>query len=174
MTDDSRVVLVADTSVLINLIITGRLVEFAGMKQFRLIVPDEVVKEVRRPEQRMALEQALAGGMLELYSVDAVECAGILLALADVLGAGELACLALAELNGWTVASDEKRRFRREAIARLGAERLIGTVELYWAAITSGVLTAVEADADKAVLERHRFRLGFGSFVSEVTDITVG
>ena len=36
------------------------------------------------------------------------------------LGRGEAACLVLAEKNGWTVASDEKGRFRREAVARIG------------------------------------------------------
>lgn len=97
MADDSRTVLVTDTSVLINLIITGRLVAFAGIEGFRFMVPDEVLEEVRRLEQQAVLDEALAGGVMERCAVDAVECADILLELTDALGAGELACLALAE-----------------------------------------------------------------------------
>jgi hypothetical protein len=66
--------------------------------------------------------------------------------------------------KGWTLASDEKGRFRREAETRLGKGHLIGTAELFVLAIQAGLLTVEESDADKAVLERCRFKMPFRSF----------
>jgi predicted nucleic acid-binding protein len=84
--------------------------------------------------------------------------------LRRVMGKGEAACLALAEARGWIVASDEKKRFRREVIARLGEERLVTTAGLFVLAIRAGLLSVEEADQAKAILERHRFRMKFRSF----------
>jgi predicted nucleic acid-binding protein len=78
-------------------------------------------------------------------------------------GKGEAACLALAESRGWLVASDEKRRFRREVLALLGSGRLVTTPGLFVLAIRAGGISVQEADEVKAVLERHRFRMGFRS-----------
>lgn len=80
------------------------------------------------------------------------------------LGRGESACLALAHRRGWTVASDEKGRFRREAEKRIGPERFLGTADIFLMAIQGGRMTIVEADADKVALEEHRFRMPFTSF----------
>jgi predicted nucleic acid-binding protein len=77
---------------------------------------------------------------------------------------GEAACLALAIEKGWSIASDERRRFRREAEARIGKDRILGTADLFVLAIQTGVLTVQEADADKLRLEQQRFRMPFGSF----------
>ena len=80
------------------------------------------------------------------------------------LGRGEAACLVLAVRHGWTVASDEKGRFRREAVKRIGGDRIIDTADLYIRAIRAGLVTIEEADVDKATLEARRFRMPFGSF----------
>ena len=79
-------------------------------------------------------------------------------------GRGEAACLALAVVNDWAVASDEGRWFRREVETRVGAQRLVGTVELFLQAIRAGLLTVEQADADKATLGARRFKMGFKSF----------
>ena len=42
-----------------------------------------------------------------------------------------MACLVLAIRHGWLVASDEKRRFRREAINRIGADRILRNPAIY-------------------------------------------
>lgn len=89
------------------------------------------------------------------------------------MGAGEAACLALAELNGWHVASDERRRFRREVFARLGEGRLLTTPSIYVLAIRAGLLSVAEADADKDLLASRRFVMKFGSF-SELLDPGTG
>ncbi len=62
------------------------------------------------------------------------------------------------------MASDEKRRFRREAVGRIGADRILGTADLYIRAIRAGLIAVDEADADKAMLEDRRFKMPFGSF----------
>ncbi len=157
-------VVVADSSVLINLIVTGRLALLGGLDGHRFVVPDEVVEELTWPAHRDVLALAIEAGVIDRVAVDAINSSELLLALHDVIGSGELACLATAVINGWTVASDEKRRFRREAIARLGEDRLIGTVELYLRFIAAGLLTADEADADLAVLATNRFTVKFASF----------
>jgi predicted nucleic acid-binding protein len=81
-----------------------------------------------------------------------------------MMGAGEAAALALASHKGWIVASDERKAFRREAISRLGPQRILTTPGIFVLAIRSGLLTIDEADADKGTLETCRFVMNFGSF----------
>lgn len=71
--------------------------------------------------------------------------------------------MSLAQTRGWLIASDEKRVFRREALSRLGPGRIINTPGILLVAIRAGVLSIDEADRMKAELERHRFRMPFGS-----------
>jgi len=163
-------VVVADSSVVINLILTGRLMLLAQLEGYRFVVPDEVVEELTWPAHRGAMEEALAAHVIERVAVDAIDSSALVLELHDVIGSGELACLAVADINGWTVASDEKRRFRREAIERLGKDRLIGTVELYLMIIEAGLLSVDDADADLGVLGENRFVVKFASFREPMGD----
>src|SRR5215470_3847723 len=75
--------------------------------------------------------------------------------LRRIMGQGEAACLAMAAARGWMVASDERRWFRREAVAHLGEGRLVTTAGLLVLAIRAGFLSMEEADHTKAVLEQH-------------------
>lgn len=134
------------------------------LEEYRFVVPDEVVEEITRAEQRQVLDAALAEGVLDRCSVDAIEGAALILELGDLLGEGELACLAVAGQHGWMVASDEKKRYRRETLARLGAARLIGTVELYLFFIRQNLVSMLEADADREVLASNNFLCPFDSF----------
>jgi len=70
----------------------------------------------------------------------------------------------LAETHSWYVASDEKKAFRREALARLGQGRILTTPGLIVLAIRAGLLTVERADVIKTILETNRFRMAFGSF----------
>ncbi len=67
-------------------------------------------------------------------------------------------------LPGWLIVSDEKRRFRREVIARLGQDRLVTTVGLLVLAIQSNIIFVKKADQTKKILEQHRFRMAFDPF----------
>jgi hypothetical protein len=70
----------------------------------------------------------------------------------------------MAVSTGWMIASDERRLFRREVVARIGEDRLLTTVRLYVLAIEAGLLTIEQADQDKDELERRRFKTGVASF----------
>lgn len=164
MTASHLQVVVADANVLINLMHVARLDLCAELPGLDFVVPDHVRDEIRRPEQSAQLETALAAGLLRIVSITDREDFVLFAKLTERLGHGEAACLVLAVRNGWMVASDEKGRFRREAVSRIGGERLIGTVDLYIRAIRAGLVTVDEADADKATLEGKFFLMSFGSF----------
>lgn len=52
----------------------------------------------------------------------------------------------------------------REAEARLGAGRIITTVDVFVLSIQAGLLSIEDADADKRVLESKRFKVAFSSY----------
>ena len=168
MTDSRIRIIVADANVLINLIHVARLGFCSDLPGLEFMVPDHVRQEITQPAQRAELDSALASGALELASITDPGDIGLFADLTTRLGRGEAACLVLAEKNGWAVASDERRRFRREAVHRIGEERLIGTVDLYVRAIRANLLTFEEADADKAILEKKRFKMPFRSFRDKI------
>lgn len=62
------------------------------------------------------------------------------------------------------IASDEKGRFRREVLSRLGQGRLITTAGLFVLAIRTGLISIDDADQAKTELENHRFRMTFDTF----------
>jgi predicted nucleic acid-binding protein len=128
------------------------------------VVPDHVVAEVEDPRQRTILADAISRGVLREVSITDLAALTLFAELTQWIGRGEAACLALCAGTDWLVASDEKRRFRREADVRLGPDRVIGTEDLYRFAIRAQLLSVEEADQDKATLESHRFRLPFASF----------
>jgi predicted nucleic acid-binding protein len=160
----SEKVIVTDQNVLINLIHVGRLDLLSALSDFRFVVPDHVVTEITTPEQRQQLQAALARHDLHQESLTAPQELALYTELHRFMGQGEAACLAMAESRGWIVASDERRRFRREVFSRLGEGRLVTTPGLFVLAIRVGCLSVNEADQMKAVLEQHRFRMTFGSF----------
>ena len=155
---------VADANVLINLIHVQRLGMLASLPGYEFVAPDDVILEVTDPAQRSALEAALSAGHLRRETITDPKELARYAELRQVMGAGEAACVTLAEPRGWLIASDEKRRFRREVNERLGSGRLVTTPGLFVLAIRAGVMTVEEADQAKGILERHRFRMSFHSF----------
>jgi len=55
-------------------------------------------------------------------------------------------------------------------VEQLGATRLLTTPAILLRCIRAGVLTVADADAIKAELERHRFRMAFTSFAHLIRD----
>lgn len=157
-------VVVTDANILINLIHVGRLDLLGTLPAYTFVVPDHVIAEITDPGQRQHLDAALARGDLRQESLTDLRALTIYADLRRIIGQGEAACLALAEVRGWLIASDEKQRFRREVQARLGPGRLVTTAGLFVLAIRAGTLSVAQADQAKAILEPHRFRLTFGSF----------
>ena len=157
-------VVVTDTNILINLIHAGLLDLLAKLSPYIFVVPEEVVKEVSDPLQGQALQEALSCGVLQVVQLTETAELTIFADLVTILGTGEAAFLSLAESRTWIIASDEKKKFRREAIARLGSARMLNTPGILTLAIKAGILTIAEADHVKTVLEQHRFVMSFASF----------
>jgi len=164
VTGSPAVVVVTDANVLINLIHTGRLSLLGQLPGLRFVVPDNVVAEVTEGDQPARLAEALSAGTVGTCSLTEFEDLTLFVELRAVLGSGESACLALAHGKGWHIASDERGRFRREAHARLGGQRLLTTPAIYLRAIRAGLLSVAEADADKVLLASRRFVMTFASF----------
>lgn len=159
-------VVVTDTSILINLAHTGHLGLLGRLPGFRFVLPDEVVAEITRPEQSAMVQEALNNGFLQRASIASPDELAIFVDLAQVLGPGESACLAIAEIRGWLVACDEKRVFLREAKGRIGLNKLVNTPGIYVLCIRAGLITVEEADQAKGTLECHRYKMAFDSFRS--------
>ncbi len=171
MSDAPTRIVVTDANVLINLIHVGRLDLLAGLGGFEFVVPDHVDAEITDPSQRAVLSEAAQRDVLRTVSLNELPAIALYAELASRLGRGEAACLALAATRGWIVASDEKKRFRREAEARLGVDRILTTPGIFVLAIRRGLLSVQQADADKAALEQRRFKMSFASF-RDVIDAT--
>jgi predicted nucleic acid-binding protein len=165
-------IVVADANVLINLMHVARLGFCSDLPGLEFMVPDHVRQEITQPGQRAELDLALESGALKLASITDPGDIGLFADLITRLGRGEAACLVLAERNGWALASDEKRRFRREAVRRIGEERLIGTADLFVRAIQAGLITVEEADADKESLASKRFKMPFPSFRAKLRSLS--
>jgi predicted nucleic acid-binding protein len=121
----------------------------------------EVSAEVVRPVQAERLARVIADGIVDAVEiVDLAEIATVTDLLREQLGRGESACLALAESRGWLLASNERSRFRRLAMERIGGDRLMTTRDALDQAITVGALSGSEA---RAIVEdlrsNHRFAI---------------
>lgn len=158
------VVVVADTSVLINIIHVSRLDLLGSLDGFRFVVPEQVAAEVTREEEIRDLHEGFECGFLHRESSTDPQELAIYADLRGALGRGEAATLAMAEARGWLVACDERGRFLLEARKRIGETRVIDTPGLMLLAIRRGTLTVTEADALKLILESRRFRMTFASF----------
>lgn len=153
-----------DASVLINFLIVAKVGLLASLPGLRFVVPEEVVAEIRRPEQVQALARALEAG--SVCTLDAMSPRELetLTRLNTTLGSGEAACLAVAESRNWFVACDEKRAFLRQATRLLGEGRLLDTPTLLMLGIREGLISVREADLVKAELEKASFTMSFDSF----------
>jgi predicted nucleic acid-binding protein len=118
---------VVDANILINLGLVGRLDLLGKLPELDFVFLPEVLTEILRPAQRAELAEAIQRGDLREEALDDLQGLTLFADLRGFLGAGESACLALAAVRGWMVASDEKRAFLREATRRLGSERILNT-----------------------------------------------
>ncbi len=169
MTALARRIVVTDANVLINLTHVGRLEMCARLPGYEFVVPDHVRGEIKDATQLASLDDAIRRGVFRIETITNLDSVALYAALTVRIGRGEAACLTLAVERGWIVASDDRKRFRREAETRIGRDRIIGIKELYLLAIGAGLLDFDEADADKALLERRRFTMDFKSFRDLVT-----
>lgn len=157
-------IVVVDANILINLSHLDRLDLLGAMEGFDFVIPQEVRQEVTSTEAQIRLDGSLRLGHLRETSLGGPETLTLFADFLQIMGRGESACLALAIMQGWYIASDEKRTFLREAQRHLGPGRILNTPGLLLLAIRRSLLTVEQADEAKAVLERCRFRMAFSSF----------
>jgi len=161
---DRRARVVCDTCILVNFARIGRLDLLVEHRDYRFVVPEQVLDELTEPGQRVHVDAAITSGGLELVvSSDLAEIARAV-ELRRHLDRGEAVAFAVAAHRGWLIATDEGKRTRRMIVEQLGAARLLTTPAILLRCIRAGVLTVADADAIKAKLERHRFRMAFDSF----------
>ncbi|MEW5980102.1 MAG: hypothetical protein AB1898_30275 [Acidobacteriota bacterium] len=157
-------VVVTDANILINLIHIGRLDLLGKLASFEFVVPPEVVQEITEATQAAALRTALDQGLLREVSLVEIAALSFYAELVATLGKGEAACLSLAVTKGWMIASDERKKFRREVLARLRQDRILNTPGILLVATRLGALSIAEADAALRILEEHRFKVKFRSY----------
>lgn len=162
-------IVVTDANVLINLMHVSRLGLLAKIPNHEFVVPEHVREEIAIPEQRAVLDAAIGEGWLQVEVINDLGAITVFTELIGRIGRGEAACIAIAAKEGWHIASDERRRFLREAEARIGVGRVITTVDVFVLAIKAGLLTVEDADADKLTLEGRRFKVSFTSYRELVT-----
>ncbi len=145
---------IVDSCCIINLYAAGDLLSLLPPLGVRLHVPEKVLEEslyVRQADpadagkvvqQAVALAPSFQAGLLHRCDLASEEELTLFVDLATTLDDGEAACLAIAKVRGWTLATDD-RKARREAGA-LGVS-VVTTPELVkaWADATKADEAAV-------------------------------
>ena len=160
---DGRVLVVSDTSVLINFLHIRRLDLLCEHRDYRFVITEHARAEITDAAQRADLEGAIsATGLEETCLTDPSEIS-LFATLNGFLGRGESAAVAVAAIRTWAVATDDGRA-KREIESRLGRKRLLTTPGVLLRCILNGALTVTEADAIKDALAAHRFAMKLVSF----------
>ena len=158
-----------DSSVLINLIHVDRLGLLGALPGLEFVVPPEVEAEVRVVTQAQSLARAIGKDYLRRRSFNTTAELQRYGQHVRVLGKGEAACLAMAQVHGCNVASDERGKFANLASFLLGEGRILNTPGVFILAIRANLMTVEEADGDKRALASSRFVMRFSSF-REISD----
>jgi len=167
---DGRVLVIADTCIPINFILAERFDLLCRHQDYRIITTQHTRAEIMDGAQREELDRAIQMDEIgEIQITDPDELATFA-ACRAVLGKGEAAAIAVAERRGWVIATDEKKRARREIERRLGTGRLLTTPGIILKCILNGTLTVPEADAIKTKLAANRFTMSFASFAGLLGD----
>lgn len=160
-----RQVIVTDATVIINFAHLDRLDILGRIASARFVLPPEVVAEIVYPDQAAALASAIEREFLRIEPLLDIQGLEMYAQFRKTLGKGESACLALAAIHNWSLASDDNEAaFRRRVSERIGAERMLNTASIIVRAIQESVVALAEANAMIPVLAEHRFRLPFDSF----------
>lgn len=158
-TPDGRILVVADTSFLVNFLVLDRMDILRGLQGYAFRIPNHAIAEVEYEDQKERLYAALAEGTVsEIEIIDLSEIA-LYAELRAFLGDGESACLAVAAARRWVIAADEKGRFRRELFEPLGENYLLDTPGALITAIKTGIITVQEAEELRERLRQNRFEM---------------
>lgn len=113
-------VLLGDTSVIINLMASGRFVEIANAIPWRLTVCRAVVNEslylwnpTANEVETVCIQKFLSAGLLDVWEVEAEAEQRLIVQYAALIDDGEAACFALAQHRGSAIAIDDIRAIKR-------------------------------------------------------------
>ncbi len=167
----SEIIVITDTSVLINFLVLDRTELLARLPNHRFVVTDHVRAEVtdHYPDQLQRLEAAFSVGTLEEIRVtDSQEVQLFAQFTATGLGVGECSAIAVAAHRKLALAIDDKRAVKKLTSAGLNLT-IHSTESIIVLLIQHSVLTIAEADAMKQDWQQnHRFRLAFTSFAERL------
>jgi len=173
----STIVVVTDTSVLINLLVLDQAALLACLPDYRFVVTEHVCGGNHQSpitnhyqDQLQRLEAAFAAGVLdEIRVTDLSEVLLFAQLTAIGLGIGECSAIAVAAHRQLALAIDDRRAVKKLKI--LGFQLTIhSTASIVVLLIRHAVLTIAEADAMKREWEQnHRFRLPFCSFAERLS-----
>jgi hypothetical protein len=167
MGDGGTLIVIADTSVLVNFLRIDAMT-LLGRVSRSIVITEHVQVEVTEDyaDQRDRLAAALADGQVAqvaLTSEGELAVFGSLLGDGR-LGSGECAAIACAIAGGHALAIHD-RRAGNEALRVDANLPILRTQDLVLMMIKEQILTIAQADAMKETWEReHRFRLAFASF----------
>jgi predicted nucleic acid-binding protein len=134
--------IIVDANSLIDLIKLGALIAVTQIVAYHLLVTEEVMREIRRPDQVRILRHAMERGQISRVSIRNTDELELFIRLQPVLDPGETASLAYASIHQCLFLSDETQRaFMREVRALIGEKRLVRTHTILAAAISSQALS---------------------------------
>jgi predicted nucleic acid-binding protein len=165
MQTDSSIIVITDTSVLINFVKIDRL-DLLGSCSCQFLVTDHVREEITLPEQLSCYNLGLQAGFFEEILVNSLPELTLFgrLIHSGRLGEGECSAIAAAIHRGYAVALDDGRAIK-EARALAPKLEILTTKDVMVGLIRERVLTIAEADQilqDWAA--NHRFKLKMQTF----------
>jgi predicted nucleic acid-binding protein len=146
----SRETLLLDACLAITFGTADRLALLTELQRYRVAIPPHALGEVRRPPASDRLRQAIQEGHISVESLnlDLVEERDALAqfdARPAFRGRGEAEVLALAQIRGYLVGSDE-RAVASVVREEFGAGRIAGTLDILIWAVREQRLGAAEAE----------------------------
>lgn len=167
MTGSDPLIVIADTSVLVNFLRVDAMAMLGKLSR-SIVITEHVEAEIAE-HYEVQRERLLAALRQDFVSQVALTSDGELamfgqLAANGRLGAGECAAIACAVSGGHVLAIDDRRAIAEARRIQVSLP-IIRTEDLVVMLIREGVVSVTDADGIKAIWEtEHRFRLTFTSF----------
>lgn len=157
--------LVADTTVLINFGRTGAFQLLRRLYSRQLMIVSEVEEEVRDTHSRRSLDTALREGWIEEHTLEDPKELFLFGNLLGRLEKGEAASLALAKVQRWRLATDDKKA-REIAKGELHLT-VTGSIGILVKAMNQGICTVDDADRWHRLMRRQ----GYHSPITSIKDL---
>lgn len=165
--DGQDVVVITDTSVLVNFLCIDRM-DLIARHSHRFMITGHVIEEItdHYPAQQARLSAALADGTLAVIAVSGEVALDLFRVIGETrrLGAGESAAIACAIANNYAIAIDDRAAAVHARLLRADLV-VLGSQDIMVHLIRAGAIDISEADTIKnAWATSHRFRLSILSF----------